>query len=331
MHAGEAEPAGTIGSHFYHPRYGEKPLCLNLDMSNDDVASETTKKKYDGELYAESVGTTNDAELHLLKDQEKTTTHPPEQPDEDIQTTSDVELDAESLRTKNDGVLNAESIMTMTNAELHVEKHQEKTITDEPEPPTCPRDKRLQNSPIPATSSYGMPPKLSNVLYTDAREPTAQGSRRRARTYAGEAALRGTIGSNLYHPQYGENSLCLTLNVSNEKVEKHLEKTTSDEPEQCDERTRMTNDGEFNAEQHHEKTRMTNHREFNSAQHHERTGMMIDGEFNAEKHQRLTFAGGTRVPGASNLTRRKKEVIRASTLWFASDRCYEDELRDGIG
>jgi hypothetical protein len=56
-----------------------------------------------------------------------------------------------------------------------------------------------------------------------------------------------------------------------------------------------------------------------------------DGEFNAAKHLRLTFAGGIRVPGASNLTRLKKEVMRASTLWFASARCYEDELRDGIG
>jgi hypothetical protein len=35
--------------------------------------------------------------------------------------------------------------------------------------------------------------------------------------------------------------------------------------------------------------------------------------------------------GALNALHLRKEVIKALTLWFASDRCYEDELRDGIG
>jgi hypothetical protein len=220
----------------------------------------------------------------------------------------------EPTTKKYDEELHDENTGMKTDGESNAEKHQEKTTTDEPEQPTRPPDKRLQNSPIPPASSYGMPPKSSNVLYTDPRLPAVQASRRRARTYAGEAELHGTIGSRLYHPQYGEKPLCLTLDVSNENVEKHLEKTTPDEPEQPDESIKMKNDRAFNAEQHHERTRMTN-----------------DGEFNAEKHQRLTFAGGTRVPGASNLTRLKKAVIAASNLWFASDRCYEDELRDGIG
>jgi hypothetical protein len=411
MYAGEAELHGTIGSRFYHPRYGEKPLCLNLHVSNDDVASEATKKMYDGELHAESFGTTNDrelqaesfgttndAELHSLKHQEKNTTHPPEQPDESIKTTSNGELHAESLRTNNNGVLNAESVMTTTDAELHAEKHQEKTTTDEPEPPTRPPDKRLQNSPIPPASSYGMPPKSSNVLY---RVPTAQASRRRSRTYAGEAELHGTIGPNLYHPQYGEKPLCLTLDVLNENVEKHLEKMTPDQPEQPDkpeqthqreqpaEIIRTTNSGEFNAVKHDKRIGMTTDGEFKAVKHDKRIGMTTDGElnaesisittdgefkavkhdkrigmtnggefnakgismttdgefnaakhdkrigmknagpFNAERHQNLT--AGSKASGDLDAQQLKKEVIRASTLWFASDRCYEDELRDGIG
>jgi hypothetical protein len=144
----------------------------------------------------------------------------------------------------------ADFISELTEFDEQKLKHQEKTTTGEPEQPTRPPDKRLQYSPIPPASSYGMPPKSSNVLYTDPRLPTVQARRRRARTYAGEAELPGTIGSNLYHPQYGERPLCLNLDVSNDDVaseatktkydgefsaQKHQEKTTTDEPEQPDE------------------------------------------------------------------------------------------------
>jgi hypothetical protein len=90
-------------------------------------------------------------------------------------------------------------------------------------------------------------------------------------------------------------------------------------------------EGHYHPQYGEKASKATNDGEFNAAQHHERSSMTNDGEFNAAKHLRLTFAGGIRVPGASNLTRLKKEVMRASTLWFASARCYEDELRDGIG
>jgi hypothetical protein len=183
-----------------------------------------------------------------------------------------------------------ETMMTTTDGELNAEKHQEKTTTDEPEQPTRTPDKLLQNSPIHPASSY------------------VQASGRRARTYSGEAELPGIIGSHLDHPRYGENPLCLNLEVSNDDVASQATTEKYDE-ERNAESIRTTNDGE---------------------QHHERIKMKNDGELKAEKHHRLTFAGGTRVPGASNLTRLKKEVIRASTLWFTSARCYEDELRDGI-
>jgi hypothetical protein len=234
----------------------------------------------------------------------------------------------EPTTKKYDEELHDENTGMKTDGESNAGKHQEKTTTDEPEQPTHPPERRLQNSPIPPASSYGMPPKSSNVLYTDPRLPTVQASRRRARTYAGEAELHGTIGSRLYHPRYGEKPLCLNLDVSNDhmeshseattkiydgqlNVEKHREKTTADEPEQHHERTRMTNDGEFSAEKHDE-----------------RTGLKNDGEFNAAKHQRLP--AGSKASGALN-AQQLKEVIRASTLWFASARCYEEELRDGIG
>jgi hypothetical protein len=110
---------------------------------------------------------------------------------------------------------------------------------------------------------------------------------------------------------------------------------------QHDERTRMTNNGEFTAEKHDERSGMKNDGESNAENHMETTPtdepeqpaeiirMKNDGEFNAEKHQRLTT--GSKASGALDAQQLKKEAIRASTLWFASHRCYEDELRDGIG
>jgi hypothetical protein len=84
------------------------------------------------------------------------------------------------------------------------------------------------------------------------------------------------------------------------------------EPEHPEEITMTTNDGEFNADRHDERSNMKN-----------------AGPFNAERHQKLT--AGSKASGALNAQQLEKEVIRASTLWFASARCYEDELRDGIG
>jgi hypothetical protein len=98
---------GTIGSHLYHPRYGENPPCLNLDVGDDYMEGEATTKKNDGERNAKSIRTTNDGELHA----------------ESIGTTNDGELHAESIGTTNDGELHAESIGTTNDGELHAEKH----------------------------------------------------------------------------------------------------------------------------------------------------------------------------------------------------------------
>jgi hypothetical protein len=110
------------------------------------------------------------------------------------------------------------------------------------------------------------------------------------------------------------------------------------EAKQHDERIRTTNDGEFNAEKHDDGIGMTNDGEFNAEKHDDGIGMTNDGEFNAEQHQKLT--AGSKASGALDPQQLKKEVIRATTLpsemahgatWFASDRCCDDEPRDGIG
>jgi hypothetical protein len=178
------EPAGTIGSHLYHPRYGEKPRYLNLDASNRDMASAATTKKCEEEpeQHHERIRMKNDGEFNA------------EQPDEIIRTTSDGELHAESTGTTKDEELHAESVGTTNDGELHAESS-------------------------------------------------------------------GTA-----------------------------------------------KDGEL---------------------HVENIGTTNDGELQAEKHQRLT--AGTTASGALNALHLKKGVIRALNLWFASDRCYEDEVRDGIG
>jgi hypothetical protein len=125
-----------------------------------------------------------------------------------------------------------------------------------------------------------------------------------------EAELHGTIGSRLYHPRYGETPLCLHLDVLNENVA-------------CD-GTMKKNDGELNGES----IRATHDGEFN-AEKHDGIDMKNAEPFNAEIYQKLT--AGSKAAGALDAQQLKKEVIRASTLWFASHRCYEDELRDGIG
>jgi hypothetical protein len=201
-----------------------------------------------------------------------------------------------------------------------------------------------------------MPLAPSNVLCAEPRLSTVQASRRRARTYAGEAGLHSTIRSRSYHPRYGENPLCLNLDVSNDDVASEATtKKYDEEPEQPDERIKKY-DGELNAGKHQEKTttdeperpdepqqpaesiRTMNDRELHADSIRttndgelltESIGTTNDRELQAEKHQRLT--AGTTASGALNALHPKNEVIRASTLWFASDRCYEDELRDGIG
>jgi hypothetical protein len=271
----------------------------------------------------------------------------------------------EPTTKKYDEELHDENTGMKTDGESNAEKHQEKTTTDEPEQPTRPPEKRLHNSesPIPPASSYGMPPKSSNVLHTDPRLPTVQASRRRARTYAGEAELHGTIGSRLYHPRYGEKPLCLNLDVRNDYMESEAT-TKKNDGERNDESIRTTNDGKLHAENigttndgelhaesieaendgelhaegigtandgelHAESIRTTNEGELHAEKHDERINMKYAGPFNAERHQKLT--AGSKASAALNALHLKKEAIRASTLWFASDRCYEDELRDGIG
>jgi hypothetical protein len=127
-YAGEAGLHGTIRSRLYHPRYGENPLCLNLDVLNDDVASEATTKKYDEELEQPDERIKKyHRELNAEKHQEKTTTDEPEQPDEpqqpaeSIRTMNDRELHADSIRTTNDGEMLAESTGTANDGELHAE------------------------------------------------------------------------------------------------------------------------------------------------------------------------------------------------------------------
>jgi hypothetical protein len=113
-------------------------------------------------------------------------------------------------------------------------------------------------------------------------------------------------------------------------VEKHREKTAADEPEQHDESIRTTNDGEFNAENHDDGMRMKNDGEFNAENDDDGINMKNAGPFNfAERHQKLT--AGSKASSAPDAKQLTKEVIRASTWWFASDGCYEDEVRDGIG
>jgi hypothetical protein len=178
-----------------------------------------------------------------------------------------------------------------------------------------------------------MSPASSNALYTDPRLLTVQASRKRARTYAGEAELPGTIGSHLYHPRYGEKPLCLNLEAA-----KHREKSTTDKLEQPDEIIMRKTDGELNGESirttkdkelHAESIGTANNGEFNAEKHDDGINVENAGPFNAERHQKLT--AGSKASDTLDAEQLKKEVTRASTLWFASDRCCEDELRDDIG
>jgi hypothetical protein len=146
-------------------------------------------------------------------------------------------------------------------------------------------------------------------------------------------------------------------------AERHQEKTTTDRPEQPDESIdnfisepiefdeqqpdepeqptdiiMTSTDGELNGESiittkdkelHAESIRTTNDGEFNAEKHDDGINVENAGPFNAERHQKLT--AGSKASDTLDAEQLKKEVTRASTLWFASDRCYEDELRDGIG
>jgi hypothetical protein len=274
MYAGEAELHGTIGSRLYHPRYGEKPLCLNLHVSNDDVASEATKKKYDGELHAESFGTTNDRELQA----------------ESIGTTDDGELHAESVGTTNDGGLHAESFGTTNDAELNAQKHQEKTTTEEPERSDESVDNSIseliefdeqkpeqqeypdvvvddsehpmvldENQAVATTSMTTVDTrKVVKSLRLDWQDLVRPASPRTSHGTTVGTEPAGTIGSHLYHPR-----------TTNDR-ELHAESIGT------------ANDGELHAEKHDERINMKN-----------------AGLFNAERRQKLT-AGSKAIPPASS-------------------------------
>jgi hypothetical protein len=170
------------------------------------------------------------------------------------------------------------------------------------------------------------------------------------------------------HPPCGEKPLCWNLEVSNDSVACHgTMKKSDEEPEQPDESIRTTSDGvlnaesimtttdaEMHAEKHQEKSTTgkpeqpdeiimpntdgelngerigtTKDGEFKAEKHDEGIHMKNAPPFNAQRHPRLTAR--SKASCALDARQLKKEVIRASTLWFASDRCCEDELRDGIG
>jgi hypothetical protein len=138
----------------------------------------------------------------------------------------------------------AEAATKKYDGQLHAEKHKEKATTDGPEQrgysTDCRNDRKLEQRGYSIERDYcgeqkpeqqgdpfecdhrgeqklqqrisrvpesPMPPASSNTLYTDPRLSTVQASRRRARTWAGEAGFPGTIGSHLYQPRYGEKPL----------------------------------------------------------------------------------------------------------------------------